>query len=333
MEEVIYGAVDLGGTGVKMALGSGQGTLKAEDKIPTNSHEGHEKVLQRIGRAVKDMQQKTGLVPKALGLAVPGTLDLLVGKSLFSPNFPGNWRDVPVRDILEKALSVPVYLLNDVRTATLGEYDYGWGKEANTMVFMALGTGLGGGVVADRKLHLGPIGSAGELGHMKVQQEGRLCGCGARGCLETLVSGPALTAEGIRLVLAGQAPKLQELVENDLNRLNPAVMGEAARQGENSVREVIRRMAGFLGNAIGNLAHVLHPDIVVIGGGLSGLGEMLLEPAREQMEKDICMMRPDSIRLEISRLGDQAGVKGALALARREGLLDQVRQDTHPGHS
>src|SRR5262249_50272627 len=158
--------------------------------------------------------------------------------------------------------------------ATLGELVFGHGRTARTMVFFGLGTGVGGGVVVDGHLHLGPLGAAGELGHQVILPDGPLCGCGNRGCLETLVSGPALTAEGVRLLLAGNAPKLYEICGGDLTKVSPITMEEAARTDERSVQVAIERVVEWLGIGVTNVVVALHPDLVVIGGGVSALGDL-----------------------------------------------------------
>ena len=201
----MYASVDLGGTNTTCALASADGQILCERSIPTLSHEGPEAVLRRIAGLVRGLGKGK---PEALGMGIPGLIDLKRGVSKFLPNLPTNWRDVPVRDILAREVGCPVYLLNDVRAATLGELTFGHGRAVSTMVFFALGTGIGGGVVIDGKLRLGPLGAAGELGHQTILPDGPRCGCGNRGCLEALASAPAITAEGVRLVRAGQALSL-----------------------------------------------------------------------------------------------------------------------------
>jgi glucokinase len=324
MAKQLFMGVDIGGTNTKLAIADREGNVILERRMATASQEGSDTVLERIGKKVVEMTTETRTKPEALGLAIPGTLDLQSGVTKFLPNFPGHWPDVPVRDILSKKTGLPVYIMNDVRTATLGEYDFGVGKkgDVNTMVLMAIGTGLGGGVVVDRKLRLGPIGSAGELGHMIVMPNGRACGCGARGCLETLVSGPAVAAEGVRLLLSGQAPELHRIVDGDPGKVDARTMGEAARAGDENVRAAIARVGEYLGIGIANLIVALHPDMFVIGGGVMGLGELLLGPTRDSVRNHVRMFNTDDIRIVPPVLGDSAGVLGAVAVAIHKGLLD-----------
>lgn len=324
MTDSVYLGVDLGGTNTKFAVVDREENLLLESSIPTRSEDGHEGVLKRIGDECLRLLDELDVRPIALGLAAPGTLDMKQGIVRYFPNFPGHWYDVPVRKILGGQVDCPVYLINDVRGATLGELDFGHGRETDTMVFLALGTGLGGGVVIDGKLRLGSIGSAGEIGHVTVIPDGRPCGCGNRGCLETLVSGPALSGEGIRLLLSGQAPNLQKIAKGDRDNVSPETMAQAAQAGDEPVRVAIERAGEHLGLAIANIVVTLHPPLFVIGGGVAQLGDLLLEPARRKLKETVCMFPPDDVRIVRSALGNKTGALGACALALREGLLDQL---------
>ena len=201
-----------------------RGRIICSDSIPTQSHQGPRAVLDRIAGLVNALSKKTGFPPAALGIGCPGLVDVKNGVTRFFPNLPTKWRDVPVREILSPQVGCPVYLLNDVRMATLGELTFGHGRTVGTMVFFALGTGIGGQVVIDGKLRLGPLGAAGELGHQVILPDGPRCGCGNRGCLETLASGPAITAEGIRLMQTGLAPELFERCQGDASQVTTRTM-------------------------------------------------------------------------------------------------------------
>lgn len=300
----LLGGVDLGGTNLTLAVGRADGTVVAERKQPTRAEEGSDAVLARIAAGLRELAGGKAL--GAVGLAVPGLVDRDAGVTKFLPNLPTQWRDVPVRRTLTAALSCEVRLLNDVRTATLGELVFGRGREVRTMAFFSIGTGIGGGVAIDGKLRLGALGAAGELGHQTILPDGPRCGCGNRGCLETLASGPALVAEGIRLAKSGLAPSLLD------SEVTPEAM---ARSTDAPVREAIVRAASYLGIGVANVLVVLHPELVVIGGGVSGMGEVLLEPLRAEVKRRVGMFPPETVRIERSALGDRAGILGALALA------------------
>jgi len=214
-------------------------------------------------------------------------------------------------------LNCPVSLLNDVRTATLGELVFGHGREVQTLAFFSLGTGVGGGLVIDGRLRLGPLGAAGELGHQTIVPSGPLCGCGNRGCLETLASGPAITAEGTRLMLAGQAPELHKIVNGNPALVTTRTIAEAARTGDTGAQEAITRAVEYLGIGIANVVTCIHPQLIVLGGGVAEMGDLLLVPLRKILPQRVGMFPPSDVRIEQSALGVRAGALGAIALAIR----------------
>jgi glucokinase len=311
----VFASVDLGGTKVAATIARSDGEILTEDRAPTHSHEGPAAVLTRIAEMVGGLAERLGSQPAALGMGVPGLVDVGSGITQFLPNLPSQWRGVPVGETLSRALNCPVFLLNDARMATLGEFTFGRGRSAQTMVFLTIGTGIGGGIVVDGELRLGPLGAAGELGHQTIQRDGPLCGCGNRGCLEALASGPALVGEGVRLLESGLAPILYAMVSGDAGAVTPKEMGAAARAGDAAVRDAIARIAGWLGIGIGNIVTALHPDLVVLGGSVAALDDLLLEPVRQTVQERVRMFPVQSVLIERSQLGDNAGLLGGIALA------------------
>ncbi len=311
----VFASVDLGGTKIAAAIATAAGEILAEDRIPTNSHEGPDAVLLRIAGLVSALSARLGLQPRAMGMGVPGLVDVAAGVTLFLPNLPTQWRGVPVATTLSSALGCPVFLLNDARVATLGEFTFGGGSSVDTMIFLTIGTGIGGGIVVDRKLRIGPLGAAGEMGHQTLQPGGPLCGCGNRGCLEALASGPALVAEGVRLVLSGLAPLLFQIVSGNIAAITPKEMGTAARAGDTAVRDAIARSAGWLGIGIANMVTALHPDVVLLGGSVAALDDLLLEPVRATVRERVRMFPVQDLSIQRSRLEDKAGLLGGIALA------------------
>ena len=311
----IFASVDLGGTKIAGAIAGSDGEILAEGRVATHSHEGPAAVMLRIAGLVEELSGQAGVRPAALGLGVPGLVDVPNGVTRFLPNLPSQWRGVPVGETLGKLLGCPVYLLNDARMATLGEFTFGHGRAANTMVFFTIGTGIGGGIVIDRKLRLGSLGAAGELGHQTVSRDGPLCGCGNRGCLEALASGPAFIAEGVRLLHSGLAPILFEMVSGNAGSVTPKEMGAAARAGDTAVREAITRTAAWLGIGVANIVTALQPDVVVLGGSVAALGDLLLQPVRDTVGERVHMFPVDDLCIERSLLEDKAGLLGGIALA------------------
>ncbi len=313
----VFASIDLGGTNIHAALATGEGTVLAELKEPTRSHEGPERVVTRIGEMIQKLVTQSGHKPLALGIGVPGLVDVATGTTRFFPNMPTQWRGVQMRALLEPMLGCAVHLLNDARTATLGEMVFGHGRDAETLIYFGLGTGVGGGVVIDGKLRLGPLGAAGEIGHQTVLPDGPLCGCGNRGCLETLVSAPALSAEGVRLLRSGQALRLHALTDGLADRVTPETMASAARSGDEAVALAFARAGKWLGIGVANMVTALHPEIVVIGGGVALAGDLLLPSLHATLRARVCLFPADSVRVAISGLGDRAGLLGSIALASR----------------
>lgn len=316
----VFAGVDLGGTSIKAALADESGTIVANDSTPTESHAGPAAVLSRIvalvERLMADLPSGSPANLSGLGMGVPGLVDIASGTTKFLPNFPTQWRDIAVGSMLNKRLHCPVRLLNDVRTATLGELRFGHGRSSPTMTmaFFSIGTGVGGGVAIDGQLRLGPLGAAGELGHQTILPDGPRCGCGNRGCLETLASGPAIAAEGVRLLRMGMAPKLYQLVRGDAGKVTTREM-VAAAEDDDAVREAILTAARYVGIAAANVVTVLHPDLVVLGGGVAEMGDLLIDTVRQEIKNRVGMFPTDNVRVKRSKLGEQAGLMGAVALA------------------
>lgn len=312
----MFASVDIGGTVTSCAVATGAGQMVSERTIPTLSHQGPEAVLRRVGEAINEMAAAAGRRPAALGVGVPGLTDFHRGRTVFLPNLPTGWRDFPVADRLLAAVGCPVFLLNDARMAALGELWFGGGREVKTLVALTVGTGIGGGVVVDRKLRLGPLAAAGEIGHQTILPEGPLCGCGNRGCLETLASGPAIIGEGVRLMKSGHATRLYDMAEGDAGRVTPGLMAKAAAAGDSSVRDSIMRAARFLGIGVSNVITILYPDLIVIGGDVAtSLGPMLIDAVKREVYERVRVAPVDKVRIENSVLEDKAGLWGGVALA------------------
>ncbi len=315
--DALFAGVDLGGTGIKAVIGTSTGQIVAEGHVPTMSHEGPAAVLQRIAKLVEQLAQQANGRPVAVGMGVPGLVDVAAGVTKFLPNMPTQWREVFAARTLSDLLGCPVRILNDARAATLGELKFGRGRDRPqlTFAFFGIGTGIGGGVVVEGRLRLGPLGAAGELGHQTVMPDGPLCGCGNHGCLEALASGPAIAFEGQRLMRIGLAPRLHALVNGHTEAVTTREMIAAAEAGDEAIRDAILRAATYLGIGIANVATVLHPELVVVGGGVAEMGSLLFDRVREVVRQRIRMFPADSVAIEPSLLGERAGELGALALA------------------
>jgi glucokinase len=179
MSDDLYAGVDLGGTTITAGIATADGRLVASRTIPTNSSDGPDAVLGRIALLIETLAVETGSKARAIGFGLPGLVDVSSGEARFLPNLTTQWRDVPVAAVLSARLRCQVLCINDARAAALGELTYGRGRDARTMAFYTLGTGIGGGVAIEGKLHLGKLGAAGELGHMTILPDGPVAGAAA----------------------------------------------------------------------------------------------------------------------------------------------------------
>lgn len=296
--------LDLGGTNLKVAVLESSGreggppVLLAQDTVPTHAERGPDGVVA--------VMVETGLAAMAthgrvatIGIGVPGLFDRDTGVIRLFPNFPGAWTGYPLQDRLEDGLGRPVVFINDARAHTLAESRMGAGRGASTMALVTLGTGVGGGLIIGGKLHLG-TGTAGEIGHQTVLEDGPMCGCGNRGCVEPLAQAKALTT-------AAGKRRVEEVFAG-------AIAGEARCVA--AVDQAVR----YLGIGIANVVNVLAPDRVVVGGGIAaGAGDLILEPLRSSVREHARMLPPERIEIVLAELGPLAGAIGA-ALAGAEGV-------------
>ena len=214
------------------------------------------------------------------------------------------------RQTLSNYLNLPVFLLNDVRAITLGEFTFGAGRGAKNMACFAIGTGIGGGVVVNGELVLGIRGQAGELGHLTIDINGPICGCGNNGCLETFASAPAIANMGVKAVQQGQATLIGELADFDLNRITPKLIADAALQGDEIANRIWKDAGHYIGTGIANILVTLAPNKIVISGGVAAAGELLLNPIRETLKKRVFLVPVDEVEIVMGELGNDAGILG-----------------------
>ena len=314
-----YIGCDLGGTNLRAGIVDPQ-SRKVSHMVstPALAREGHNAVMARMGALINQIIAESGL-PKTefggIGIGVPGMLDLGRGLTLFLPNLPGTWPEVPLRDTIVEYTGLPTMILNDVRSITYGEWRFGAGRGVDTMACFAIGTGVGGGLVINGKLHLGIGGTGGELGHQVIDFNGPECGCGNRGCLEVFASGPAIATMGIKAVNQGLTTILGEMVEFDLNKITPDVISQAAAQGDEIAQGIIDEAGFYIGIAAGNVCAAIGPRKIVIGGGVAQIGEPLLEPIRRTLRERVHIMPVDQVEVLRAERTQDAGVVGVAAWA------------------
>jgi glucokinase len=316
-----YIGIDLGGTNLRAAIADTEtGEICYQRTSPTLATEGQEAVIQRIVQLITELIQISGggaCTVKGIGIGVPGTPDVDTGVIQFLPNLPGKWLNVPLQAIIQEQVQLPVALINDVRAITLGEWTFGAGRGAETMVCLAIGTGIGGGVVVNGQFHLGIGGTAGEFGHHVVEVDGLPCGCGGRGCLELYASGPAIAAMGVKEVMHGHTTRIGELVNHDLNRINVEIIVQAAKEGDQIAKEILQRAGMYLGIAVGNILGVISPQKVIFGGGVSRAGDMLLTQIVQTVNERVHVIPVGQVEFVLAELGIDGGLIGAALWAKR----------------
>jgi glucokinase len=312
MADSVQIGVDVGGTNTKLAMLDASGGVVSKTVIPTESHEGHERVLERIVGAIKELESHAlGAPVSSVGIGVPGEVYMETGHVRDLPNLPGRWLDVPVTPTIEAATGYPTFLINDVRAFTVAESEIGAAKGADTAMCLAVGTGIGGGVVANGQTLFGLGGAAGEIGHVIVLADGPRCGCGNQGCVEALASGPAIVSEANRRVRQGFTTALMGLCGDDLNKMTPELVVQAAAAGDRDAIEVLERAGYYLGLAVAGAIALVAPEVVVIGGGVAQPGGIYWRSFEATARAHSHVTEIERITFKPAAFGYDAGVIGA----------------------
>jgi glucokinase len=323
-----YVGVDLGGTTIKFALIDNDGAVLHSSRCKTEADEGHERVLERMVAGALEIVAKAtdDQIIRAVGVAVPGVLDMDRGYTIFLPNLPGDWPDVPVGPVISAAIGLPVFLINGVRAFTVAGLEIGAAKGVETALCYAIGTGIGGGIVAHGRVNMGLGGAGGELGHMVVNPSGPLCGCGNRGCAEAYAAGPAIIGEANRLIVMGETTAMREMIGDDLNKMTPEIVERAAGEGDPIARQVLDYAGFHMGLAVANAIAALAPNVVVLGGGVLKPHGYFWEQIEASARAHCHVTEIDKIEFRPARLGYEAGVVGAALWAK---TAYEARHDEH----
>jgi glucokinase len=304
-------AIDLGGTELRAAVVTEAGQVEAFAATPTDARGGPEAVIaQMMGLVDRVRAAVPETRPVGLGIGAPGPLDPAAGIVVDAPTLSG-WQDVPLVAILEEHLGLPVRLENDANAAALGEWRFGAGRGTQSMVFITVSTGIGGGVIVDGHLLHGRRGLAGEIGHMAISDRPERCACGSTGCFEALASGTALSREAAKRVREGTAPALRALAGDA--PVTARHVGEAARAGDAEALALLDDEARWLGVGLTNLLHLYSPERLILGGGVGSLLPLMQGTiARTIRERAMPAFR--DVPVVAATLGSHAGLVGAASL-------------------
>ena len=315
--------VDLGGSHVLATVVDDNGIIidRSEHQITDHTVA---VAVGTIGAAIDDVVRRSAGID-AIGLGSPGSVDVATGTIVYSPNF--GWRDVPLGPLLHERFGLPVHLANDARCATLGEYTYGAGRGTSNFVLLTLGTGIGGGIVADGKLLLGNDASAGEIGHHQIRAtDGFCCNCGKVGCFEAQASGTGLIRHA--LALAPSFPR-SSLVRGKPENLGSKSIRKAAELGDPHGLAAWKNYIADLARGLANIINFVNPAIIALGGGVAGAGNFMLDAVRPQVDELTTVSPRGRTQIIIATLGNDAGAIGAGTMARRGGIAAVEKAVAH----
>lgn len=256
--------------------------------------------------------QEVGLRPLGIGVGLPGLVDFRQGKLVFAPNL--KWSDIPVRLIWTSRFNIPVFVENEANCAALGEYFYGVAHDSKDFVYIKTGIGLGAGIMIGGRLFKGANGFAGEAGHTTLYAGGELCGCGRRGCWEKYVSPAAIVASAVTKIEKGDASIITDMVRGDLSRVTVCTLNEAAELKDPVACNAFEEAGAHLGVGMANLANILDPELIVLGGSLSEYGKWLVPSLHQVLHENVLPPLRDIVRVEVAALGEEACAIGAAAL-------------------
>lgn len=295
-------ALDLGGTKIAAGVVNNRGKVLFKYIEPTDLRANSQIFLNNLKRIIRHVIKAAKINKSqimAIGIGLPGPLDIKKGVIIFAPNLPKSLRNFFIVQPLQKEFKLPVVLKNDADAAALGEWMFGAGRGTKNMIYLTISTGIGGGIIINNQLYHGK-GSAGEIGHTIIDPNGPSCHCGSRGCLEALTSGTAV---------ANLAKKMMRR-----KQIDSKTVFQLARQGNKLAKKIIKKSLTALGIGLVNIIHIFHPDKIVLGGGMMRDADMILPFLRKFVRKKVMSGFTKNIKIEKTKLGDDVGLIGAAAI-------------------
>ncbi|MBE7025522.1 MAG: ROK family protein [Ruminococcaceae bacterium] len=312
-----YIGIDVGGTNIKAGLVDEEGTVLCRAQTPTLAQRPGEEIGADIGRLAKAVAEDSG-VPHSeihsVGIGMPGACSDETGCVLYTANI--NFSRFPLREAVQKEIRLPVHLGNDANCAALGEY-YMLPEKTENLVFITLGTGVGGGLIIGGKLYTGFNGIAGEVGHIMLRHGGEACGCGRRGCWEAYASVTALIRQTRAFAEAHPESAVAKSCGENFEHLSGKTAFALARQGDTDAAKIVETWIGYVADGIVDMINIFQPRLLLIGGAISREGDMLLQPLRQIVEAEMYKSRVPQTEIRIAALGNDAGLIGAAFLGKQ----------------
>ena len=312
-----YIGIDLGGTNIAVGIVNEKGNILAQTSTPTLASRPYTDLVKDMAGCILSVMSETGITQdeiESIGIGVPGVADQKDGVVIFCPNL--GWHNVPIRGELQKYINKPVLIDNDATVAGLAENYAGVSAGCQSSVFLTLGTGLGGGIIINGRPWSGAHGVGSEIGHMTLAVDGVPCTCGNDGCVERYCSATAIIRMARQAVQGYPDSLILKLAEGDPQKINARVVTDAAKAGDPTAVEVFDRFTRYLAITINNIICFLDPEMIVLGGGVSKAGAFLLDKVRAQLPRYLLYKSLPHARVELARLGNEAGIIGAAMLGK-----------------
>ena len=322
--------IDIGATSLDVALADVSGLILQRCSEPTDVKLSPESVLGRCSEMLLELIHVQSVSPNqilGIGIGVPGPVDFARGVLVAPPLMP-EWENFPIRDFFKKTfVSAFVVVDNDVNIMALGEQRSGDAENVDHFLVVKIGTGIGCGIMASRKIHRGSSGSAGDIGHICVDTTGPICRCGNRGCLEAMAAGPAISEKATQAARERKSELLHKMMKNNGNVLTPEDVNMACREGDETALEIIRSSGRMIGDVLAGLVNFFNPSQIYITGGISNFGNHLLIAIKRAVLRRSLPLATSGLDIVFSRMGSDAGVLGAIMLALE--YLFIVENDLH----
>ena len=308
--------IDIGATHITLVVTDLAAQVLGEVENPWAIERGPEACLQQVDRLARELLRRTGGRPetplRVIGAGVPGPVSEGQGLVTAPPIMPG-WHGFPIRDRMQALWGKPVRLLNDANLGALGEWAYGAARGIQDMVYIKVGTGIGAGLLIDGQIYRGLTGSAGEIGHLTIDENGPLCACGNHGCLEAIAGGRAIALQAQQAVSKGQRTQLSTI--DPVEQITARDVAAAARRGDLLSQQILTRAGSHIGIAIAGLVNMFNPGMIIIGGGVAQTGDILLEPMRQAVQRRSLPAATRVVRITTAMLGRRSSSMGAVIQA------------------
>ena len=308
-----YLGVDMGGTLIKIAIVDDKANVIEEAVVNTDINASPKSVIENITDVFKKFKYYNKV--KTIGIGIAGDIDFKQGIVRISPNLP-KWNKVQLKKDIEKITGKTVYVDNDANTAAIGAYWLDIKAKADNMICVTLGTGVGGGIIINKKLFRGNNGTAGEIGHITVIPDGKKCNCGNCGCAETYIGVRHIVKETIDLLKTNKSKYILKLANNDIEQITPKLLSQAAEKGDLVAKKVWNNAGEKLGILLSDIIDFFNPDCIVLCGGISNAGDLIIKPAKEQIKKRAFKTAAKACKIVVSKYTSKLGVVGAAMLVK-----------------